>query len=77
VTVGFFALGTTRPARRALAEQLPRDVAVAAAEFITGPLLRRRAASASSSPMSSPVSTAPAWLAIGGFCMKSTTRSIS
>lgn len=39
MTAGFFALGTTRPARRALAEQLPHDVAVAAAEFITGPLL--------------------------------------
>lgn len=34
-----YELGTTRPARRALAERLPRDVAVAAAEFITGPLL--------------------------------------
>jgi len=32
-------LGTAPPARRALAERLPFDVATAAAEFITGPLL--------------------------------------
>jgi mRNA interferase RelE/StbE len=29
----------TRPARRAIAESLPEDVAMAAVEFITGPLL--------------------------------------
>jgi mRNA-degrading endonuclease RelE of RelBE toxin-antitoxin system len=29
----------TRPARRAIAEGLPEDVAAAAVEFITGPLL--------------------------------------
>lgn len=29
----------TRPARRAICESLPEDVAVAAVEFITGPLL--------------------------------------
>jgi mRNA-degrading endonuclease RelE of RelBE toxin-antitoxin system len=29
----------TRPARRAIAELLPEEVAVAAVEFITGPLL--------------------------------------
>lgn len=34
-----YALGTASPARRALADRLPPDVAVAAAEFITGPLL--------------------------------------
>lgn len=34
-----YELGTTPPARRALAEHLPPDVASAAAEFITGPLL--------------------------------------
>ena len=34
-----YELGTAPPARRALAEKLPVDVAVAAAEFITGPLL--------------------------------------
>ncbi len=34
-----FELATAPPARRALAERLPRDVAVAAAEFITGPVL--------------------------------------
>jgi len=33
-----YGLGTAPPARRALAERLPFDVA-AAAEFITGPLL--------------------------------------
>lgn len=34
-----YELGTAPPARRALADRLPPDVAVAAAEFITGPLL--------------------------------------
>jgi mRNA interferase RelE/StbE len=34
-----FELGLTRPARRAISEVLPEDVAVAAVEFITGPLL--------------------------------------
>ncbi|MGL5850858.1 MAG: type II toxin-antitoxin system RelE family toxin [Phycicoccus sp.] len=32
-------LGTAAPARRALGDRLPRDVAAAAVEFITGPLL--------------------------------------
>ena len=31
--------GMTRPARRAISELLPEDVAAAAVEFITGPLL--------------------------------------
>ena len=34
-----YDLGTAPPARRALAERLPEEVAAAAAEFITGPLL--------------------------------------
>lgn len=34
-----YELGTAPPARRALSERLPPDVAVAAVEFITGPLL--------------------------------------
>lgn len=34
-----YELGTAPPARRALADRLPSDVAAAAAEFITGPLL--------------------------------------
>jgi mRNA interferase RelE/StbE len=34
-----YELGTTPPARRALAERLPVEIATAAAEFITGPLL--------------------------------------
>jgi mRNA interferase RelE/StbE len=34
-----FELGMTRPARRAISELLPEDVAAAAVEFITGPLL--------------------------------------
>ena len=34
-----YELGTAPPARRALAERLPIEVASAAAEFITGPLL--------------------------------------
>lgn len=34
-----YQLGTAAPARRALAERLPQDVAAAAVEFITGPLL--------------------------------------
>ena len=35
-----YELGTAPPARRALAALLPVDVAAAAVEFITGPLLR-------------------------------------
>jgi mRNA interferase RelE/StbE len=34
-----YELGTAPPARRALADRLPSEVAVAAAEFIAGPLL--------------------------------------
>ncbi len=34
-----YELGTAAPARRALAERLPPEVASAAVEFITGPLL--------------------------------------
>jgi mRNA-degrading endonuclease RelE of RelBE toxin-antitoxin system len=34
-----YDLGTAAPARRALADRLPREVASAAVEFITGPLL--------------------------------------
>lgn len=34
-----YELGTAPPARRALADRLPSEVAAAAAEFITGPLL--------------------------------------
>lgn len=34
-----YELGMTRPARRAISESLPEDVATAAVEFITGPLL--------------------------------------
>lgn len=34
-----FELGTAPPARRAIADRLPREVAVVAVEFITGPLL--------------------------------------
>lgn len=34
-----YELGTAPPARRALAERLPIDVAAAAVEFLTGPLL--------------------------------------
>jgi mRNA interferase RelE/StbE len=34
-----YELATSPPARRALAEKLPHDVAVAALELITGPLL--------------------------------------
>ena len=34
-----YELGTAPPARRALADRLPPDVAAAAAAFITGPLL--------------------------------------
>jgi mRNA-degrading endonuclease RelE of RelBE toxin-antitoxin system len=37
---GAYDLGTAPPARRALATLPPSDVAAAAAEFITGPLLR-------------------------------------
>ena len=38
MTAGY-ELGTAAPARRALAGRLPAEVAAAAAEFITGPLL--------------------------------------
>jgi mRNA interferase RelE/StbE len=34
-----YELGLARPARRAISESLPEDVAAAAVEFITGPLL--------------------------------------
>lgn len=34
-----YELGTAPPARRALADRLPPEVAIAAVEFITGPLL--------------------------------------
>lgn len=34
-----YELGLARPARRALAEVLPSEIALAAVEFITGPLL--------------------------------------
>jgi mRNA-degrading endonuclease RelE of RelBE toxin-antitoxin system len=34
-----YELGLARPARRAIAELLPEDVAAAAVEFVTGPLL--------------------------------------
>jgi mRNA-degrading endonuclease RelE of RelBE toxin-antitoxin system len=34
-----YGLGTAPPARQALAERLPHEVAAAAAELITGPLL--------------------------------------
>lgn len=34
-----YELGMTRPARRAISELLPEDVAAAAVELITGPLL--------------------------------------
>ena len=34
-----YELGMTRPARRTVSELLPEDVAAAAVEFITGPLL--------------------------------------
>lgn len=36
---GPFELGTAPPACRALADRLPLDIAAAAVEFITGPLL--------------------------------------
>jgi mRNA interferase RelE/StbE len=39
VTAAPYELGMTRAARRAISELLPEDVAVAAVEFITGPLL--------------------------------------
>lgn len=34
-----YEVGTAAPARRALADRLPPEVAAAAVEFITGPLL--------------------------------------
>jgi mRNA interferase RelE/StbE len=35
-----YELGLTRPARRAISETLPEEIATAAVEFITGPLLQ-------------------------------------
>ena len=39
MTADPYELGMARPARRAISELLPEDVAAAAVEFITGPLL--------------------------------------
>jgi mRNA interferase RelE/StbE len=39
VTADPYELGMARPARRAISEHLPEDVASAAVEFIAGPLL--------------------------------------
>lgn len=39
MTLGPYELATAAPARRALAERLPADVATAAADLITAPLL--------------------------------------
>ena len=39
MTADPYELGMARPARRAISELLPEDVASAAVEFITGPLL--------------------------------------
>ncbi len=39
MTAELYELGMTRPARRAISELLPEDVAAAAVELITGPLL--------------------------------------
>lgn len=36
---GPYELGMTGPARRAISESLPEDIAAGAIEFITGPLL--------------------------------------
>jgi mRNA interferase RelE/StbE len=39
VSIEPYELGLARPARRAISELLPEDVAAAAIEFIAGPLL--------------------------------------
>jgi mRNA interferase RelE/StbE len=39
VTTDPYELGMARPARRAISELLPEDIATAMVEFITGPLL--------------------------------------
>jgi mRNA interferase RelE/StbE len=39
VTADPYELGMARPARRAISELLPEDVASAAVDFITGPIL--------------------------------------
>lgn len=39
MSAGPYELGMARPARRAISELLPEDVAAAAVELITGPLL--------------------------------------
>ncbi len=40
MNAGQYELGMTHPARRAISELLPEEAAVAAVEFITGPLLQ-------------------------------------
>ena len=42
MTADPYELGMARPARRAISELLPEDVASAAVEFITGPLLETK-----------------------------------
>ena len=39
MTADLYELGMARPARRAISELLPEDVASAAVDFITGPVL--------------------------------------
>lgn len=39
MTADPYELGMVRPARRAISESLPEEVAAAAVEFVTGPLL--------------------------------------
>ena len=61
-----YQLATAPPARRALATLLPLDVATAAAEFITEPLLQEPCRAASRSVPSWPASTAFVSAANGG-----------
>ena len=60
-----YELGTVPPARRALAERLPFEVASAAVEFITDPSWTIHGGSASRLARSWPGYTAPASAAAG------------
>jgi mRNA interferase RelE/StbE len=72
-----YELGTAPPARRALAERLPIEVASAAAEFITGPLLEdpRRVGKPLGAELAG-IYSAPVLAATGGCCMRSMTPSM-
>jgi len=70
-----YELATAAPARRALADRLPHEVAASAVEFITGPLLKnpQRVGKALSDELVE--STVLGLAGIGACCTRSTTAS--